>query len=129
MMRNSLSKLFRVPAGLEGQGRDKLLAGFLLLLLLICFTGYWGQNSLEDVERKTAEIRTTNAHHLRIALGIGRVAGEMTPEVRTEIATRSQDALLHFPAKQHLNSLKHEMDTLLDEAAQAALGALPEFQD
>ena len=129
MMRNSLSKLFRVPAGLEGQGRDKLLAGFLLLLLLICFTGYWGQNSLEDVERKTAEMRTTNAHHLRIALGISRVAGEMTPEVRTEIATRSQDALLHFPAKQHLNSLKHEMDTLLDEGRASSLGALPEFQD
>jgi len=129
MMRNSFTKLFRVPPGLEGQGRDKLLAGFLLLLLLICFTGYWGQNSLEDVERKTAEIRTTNAHHLRIALGIGRVAGEMTPEVRAEIATRNQEALLHFPAKQHLNSLKHEMDGLLDEGRASSLGTLQEFQE
>jgi PAS domain S-box-containing protein len=129
MMRNSFTKLFRVPPGLDGQGRDKLLAGFLLLLLLICFTGYWGQNSLEDVERKTAEIRTTNAHHLRIALGISRVAGEMTPEVRAEIATRNKEALLHFPAKQHLNSLKHEMDGLLDEGRASSLGTLPEFQD
>jgi hypothetical protein len=129
MSRSFISNLFRVPVGLDSQGRDKLLAGFFLLLLFICFTGYWGQNSLEDVERKTAEIRTTNAHHFRIALGISRVAGEMTPEVRAEIATRSHDTLLHFPAKQHLNSLKREMDALLDEGRASSLGALPEFQE
>src|SRR5215467_2861365 len=102
------SNLLRLRGGPETQGRDKLLAGFLLLLLLICFTGYWGQKSLEDVESRTADMRATNAHHLRIALGISRVEGEMAPEIREEIGTRGHDTLLHFPSKQHLQTLKQE---------------------
>src|SRR5262245_37679834 len=129
MRKDVISNLFRFPPGIETQGRDKLLAGFLLLLLLICFTGYWGQKSLEEVERRTAEMRATNAHHLRIALGISRVAGEMAPEIREEIGTRGQDPLLHFPARQHLQTLKQEMDALLDEGEKSSLGSLPEFRE
>src|SRR6478672_3140140 len=105
MTQRFLSNLFRFPAGLETQGRDKLLAGFFLLLLLICFTGYWGQKSLEEVEARTAEMRATNAHHLRIALGISRVGGEMAPEVREEIGTRSSNRYLHYASNQHLHDL------------------------
>jgi PAS domain S-box-containing protein len=129
MKQNFFSKLLGAPIGLETLGRDKLLAGFLLLLLLICFTGYWGQQSLEEVEARTAEMRATNAHHLRIALGISRVAGEMAPEVRAEVGTKGYDPLLYIPASEHLRDLKREMDALLDEARKSSLGSLAEFRD
>src|SRR5262249_19923044 len=127
MRQGFLRDLFKFPSGLETQGRDKLLAGFVLLLLLICFTGYWGQKSLEEVELRTAEMRATNAHHLRIALGISRVAGEMAPEVREEIVTRDHNPYLHFASNQHLHDLKREMDDLFDEGRTSSLGLLPEF--
>jgi PAS domain S-box-containing protein len=129
MKQTLLNKLSGVPVVLETLGKDKLLAGFLLLLFLISFTGYWGQKSLEEVEARTAEMRATNAHHLRIALEISRVAGEMAPEVRAEIGTKGHDSLLYFPAVEHLRELKREMDALFDEGQKSSLGSLAEFRE
>src|SRR5215831_771557 len=105
MKQGLLSKMFGFPAGLETQARDKLLAGFFLLLMLIGFTGYWGLRKLQDVEGRTADMRATNAHHLKIAISISRVVGEMAPEVRAEIGTSATSPLLHFPALKHLQEL------------------------
>src|SRR5262249_17875637 len=48
---------------------------------------------------------------------------------REEIGTRGHDTLLHFPSKQHLQTLKQEMDALLEEGQKSSLGSLSEFRD
>jgi PAS domain S-box-containing protein len=129
MIQSSLSNLLHVPIRLEVHGREILLFGFFLLLLLICFTGYWGQKSLQEVESKTAEMRETDARHLRIALHIGEVAGEMAPEVRAVIVNKGYDTLLYLPALHQLQSLKGEMDAALDDGRKTSLSSIAEFQD
>ena len=125
---NDIRLRFRkLPLTMERHGRDILLAGFFLLLMLICAVGYWSERSVQDVEANLIAAQDVNARHLRTVLQIDEVSGEMNSEVGVVIGGAGQGAL-HFTAMQTLKGLKGQMDGLLAAGRASTLGQLPEFK-
>jgi PAS domain S-box-containing protein len=118
----------KLPLTMERHGRDILLAGFFLLLLLISSIGYWSEHSLRQLEASTFAAERETLHHFGVAVGIDEIRGEMIPAVSMAIA-ENQNKPLHFTAMQRLKDLKRQMDHSLDDGSKSSLGTLPEFKE
>jgi len=121
-------RLSRLPVSVESHGRAILLAGFFLLLLLIFFIGYRSRQSIQQLDDDLAVLHQRQAQHLRLVLQIDDVAGKMAPEVRTALATRD-NSLLHFPAMQHLQVLRLDLEGLIKEGRRSDLSESDQWKD
>ena len=122
------ARLLQLPINVESHGRAILLAGFFLLLVLIFYIGYSSRQSIEQLDDDIAVLHQKEAQHLQLTLEIGEVAGQMTPEVRTAMATKD-NRLLHFPATQQLELLKLEMDRRISEGRKSDLVNTSQWKD
>lgn len=118
----------KIPRTMERHGRDLLLAGFFLLLVLICSIGYWSEHSLRQLEASTFEAERENVRHFDVAVQIEEVTGEMMPEV-TMALVMDKDKFLHLTAMNKLKDLKIQMDQHLDDGRKSKLKSLPEFNE
>jgi two-component system, sporulation sensor kinase E len=122
------ARLLHLPINVEGHGRAILLAGFFLLLLLIFYIGYSSRQSIQQLDEDIAVLHQKEAQHLRLVLEIDEVAGKMTPEVRTALATKD-NTLLHFPAVQRLDNLKSDIEGLIRAGRKSDLADTSQWKD
>ncbi|HYM00863.1 MAG TPA: ATP-binding protein, partial [Blastocatellia bacterium] len=123
-LRNGVAGL---PEALESHGRDILLVGFFFLLLLVCFIGYRGQKSLQELEDQARYVQSSDSRRLRIVLSIQEAIGVMDPEVRMMLATPDQ-RLLHYSSRMKLEGWNREIRGSFADGDKSNLGSLPEFK-
>lgn len=111
----------------KGTGRNVLLIGFLLLLLLIALAGHLARKNFAQVEGEIAALHQTEAKELQLVLGVAELVGKMITEARVVIGTRDE-SFLHGPSARRLRVLKDEMSALIDRGRQMAIGHSAEWK-
>ena len=120
-------RLFGPPRAVESLVRNVLAIGFLVLLMLVAGVGYRSINSLEQLEQESVRVDESEEHHLRIVLDMSETVGKVFSTAQTVAANKS-NALMSFPARQHLNELKREMEGEVDQARNSSLVDSEEWQ-
>lgn len=119
-------RLFGPPPPIEFLVRNVLAIGFLALLLLVVGVGYRSIQSLEQLEQEGIRVDATEEHHLRIVLDLSESSGKIFSSAQTVAA--NQDGLMAFPARQHLNDLKKEMEREVEQGRASSLVDSVEWQ-
>src|SRR5437868_2821161 len=121
-------RLFSLPRQTESLVRNVLLVGFLALLALVAILGFTSYRSFVEMEEEVTRIRQTEVNHERIIRKVSETAGKIQSQAQT-VRANSDQRFAAFPAKQHLNDLKAEMEGRLHEAKPSALTNTPEWAE
>ncbi|MFL6216725.1 MAG: two-component system sensor histidine kinase NtrB [Blastocatellia bacterium] len=119
-------RLFGSPRRTESLIRNVLLVGFLALLVLVAILGFTSYHSFVDMEEEVTRIRQTEVIHERIVAKVTETAGKIQSQAMTVLATSDQ-RYTAFPARQHLNDLKNEMEARISEAKLSPIAETPEW--
>jgi two-component system nitrogen regulation sensor histidine kinase GlnL len=119
-------RLFGLPRRTESLVRNVLLVGFLALLVLVAILGSTSYRSFVEMEEAVTRIRQTEVSHERIIRKVSETAGKIQSQVLAVLASSDQK-LAAFPARQHLNDLKNEMEARINEAKPSSLTNTPEW--
>jgi len=121
-------RLFSLPRRTESFVRNALLVGFLGLLALVAILGFTSYRSFVELEAEVTRIRQTEVSHFRFIGMVGETAGKIQSQALTVLANSGQ-RLTAFPARQHLNDLKAEMESRLNDAKPSAIANTPEWSE
>ena len=113
-------RLFGSARRTESLVRNVLLVGFLALLTLVAIL------SFVEMEEEVTRIRQTEVVHERIVAKVSETAGKIQSQVFTVLANSDQKVTA-FPARQHLNDLKNEMEARINEAKLSPIAETPEW--
>ena len=103
------SPFLNIAKTAEWLARNVLLVGFLALLLLVGFLGYWSSQSFTRLEQEIDLIRQTERNHNRVIRGVSETAGKMRAYVNELIQSPESDRR-QGPAKTNLENLKREIE-------------------
>jgi signal transduction histidine kinase len=112
----------------ESLVRNVLAVGFLVMLLLVVGIGYRSINSLQQLEKESARVDETEEKHFRIVLDLSETVGKIFSTAQTVAANQSNDRM-EFPARQHLNDLRREMDQEVEQARNSSLVESEEWRE
>jgi signal transduction histidine kinase len=121
-------RLLGPPKPVESLVRNVLFLGFFVLLLLVVGVGYRAVQSVEQLERESVFVDDIGERHLRLVLNLSETVGNIVPESRTLVATRS-NSLLGFSARQRLSDLEREMDSKVAEGRASSLVDWDEWKE
>src|SRR5215471_3930507 len=104
----------------ESLVRNVLAVGFLVMLLLVVGIGYRSINSLQQLEKESVRVDETEEKHFRIVLDLSETVGKIFTTAQT-VAANQPNELMQFPARQHLNELRREMEQEVEQARNSSL--------
>src|SRR5215471_14507807 len=112
----------------ESLVRNVLAVGFLVMLLLVVGIGYRSINSLQQLENESVRVDETEENHFRIVLDLSETVGKIFSAAQT-VAANQPNETMEFPARQHLNELRREMDREADQARNSSLVESTEWRE
>ena len=118
--RKLAGRVLGFPRTAEWLVRNTLLVGFFTLLILIAGLGYLSWQSFRQLEVDIARIREAEMIHADAIRSVDETVVKIGAEVRSVLGN-SESKLLTFPARQHLKTLKQEMDENMRKARLSSL--------